>query len=193
MRLFRTLLANGFCKSEDDDETDSCREGGARRGNMHFEDDVEGTGMGEGEGKKDVSDQIEDEEQLLGLKGDEQMGDMLEKKEYPKREKNKEEGLEMQNDFQGKIEDCGDDENEGRNDESDDDNEEELDREMDDFDQDNIVDVDEKRWGGDSDDGDEKIDKSKEKFDEKEMKGGDALEDEIRLRRDGQERKGKGG
>jgi len=47
----------------------SCGEGGALCDNMHFEDDVEGTGMGEGEGKKDVSDQIEDEEQLLGLKG----------------------------------------------------------------------------------------------------------------------------
>lgn len=38
---------------------------------LQFDDDVEGTGMGEGEGKKDVTDQIEDEEQLLGLKGDE--------------------------------------------------------------------------------------------------------------------------
>lgn len=28
--------------------------------------------MGEGEGKKDVTDQIEDEEQLLGLKGDQE-------------------------------------------------------------------------------------------------------------------------
>ena len=28
------------------------------------------TGMGEGEGRKDVSDQIENEEQLLGLKDD---------------------------------------------------------------------------------------------------------------------------
>lgn len=28
--------------------------------------------MGEGEGKNDVTDQIEDEEQLLGLKGDEE-------------------------------------------------------------------------------------------------------------------------
>ena len=36
-----------------------------------FDDDVEGTGMGQGEGKKDVTDQIEDEEQLLGLKGEE--------------------------------------------------------------------------------------------------------------------------
>lgn len=39
---------------------------------LQFDDDVEGTGMGEGEGKKDVTDQIEDEEQLLGLKGDQE-------------------------------------------------------------------------------------------------------------------------
>lgn len=43
-----------------------------------FDDDVEGTGMGEGEGKKDVTDQIEDEEQLLGLKGDEPDKDQAE-------------------------------------------------------------------------------------------------------------------
>lgn len=34
--------------------------------------------MGEGEGKKDVTDQIEDEEQLLGLKGDEPDKDQAE-------------------------------------------------------------------------------------------------------------------
>jgi midasin (ATPase involved in ribosome maturation) len=33
---------------------------------------VEGTGMGDGDGKKDVTDEIDDEEQLLGLQGDEQ-------------------------------------------------------------------------------------------------------------------------
>lgn len=43
-----------------------------------FDDDVEGTGMGEGDGKKDVTDQIEDEEQLLGLKGDEPDKDQAE-------------------------------------------------------------------------------------------------------------------
>lgn len=45
---------------------------------LQFDDDVEGTGMGEGEGKKDVTDQIEDEEQLLGLKGDEPDKDQAE-------------------------------------------------------------------------------------------------------------------
>lgn len=51
-----------------------------------FDDDVEGTGMGEGEGKKDVTDQIEDEEQLLGLKGDEPDKDQAEEsKELGKR------------------------------------------------------------------------------------------------------------
>lgn len=34
--------------------------------------------MGEGDGKKDVTDQIEDEEQLLGLKGDEPDKDQAE-------------------------------------------------------------------------------------------------------------------
>lgn len=53
---------------------------------MQFDDDVEGTGMGEGEGKKDVTDQIEDEEQLLGLKGDEPDKDQAEEaKELGKR------------------------------------------------------------------------------------------------------------
>lgn len=48
---------------------------------VQFDDDVEGTGMGEGEGKKDVTDQIEDEEQLLGLKGEEPDKDEAEAKE----------------------------------------------------------------------------------------------------------------
>ena len=37
---------------------------------LYLYDDVDGTGMGEGDGRKDVSDQIENEEQLLGLKED---------------------------------------------------------------------------------------------------------------------------
>ena len=66
---FRNLLAKGFC-------ADDVAEGGAAEdgdGNRNFEDDVDGTGMGEGDGKKDVSDEIEDEEQILGLEGEEEM------------------------------------------------------------------------------------------------------------------------
>lgn len=46
----------GFCGAPDS------QEGG--EGNGEFTDDVEGTGMGEGQGKEDVSEQIEDEEQV---------------------------------------------------------------------------------------------------------------------------------
>lgn len=46
------------------------QEGEGGDGSGPLQDDVEGTGMGEGSGKRDVGDEIEDEEQLLGLKGD---------------------------------------------------------------------------------------------------------------------------
>jgi midasin len=65
LNVFRVLLAKGLCSDETKES-----EGGGGEGERKFEDDVEGTGMGEGEGKKDVSDQIENEEQLLGLKDD---------------------------------------------------------------------------------------------------------------------------
>ncbi|RHY33814.1 hypothetical protein DYB32_001374 [Aphanomyces invadans] len=164
IRIFRTLISNGFCKApEENDATESS-------GNLNFEDDVEGTGMGEGDGKKDVSDQIEDEEQLLGLKGDEPQ-----EPQEKKKDDDQDNGLEMQNDFEGTMEDVPDDDD---NDDTNDDKEE-LDREMGDFDEDNIV--DEKRWGEDSDDEDDSIDKEKEKFDDQsKMDQGVALEDEVR-------------
>ena len=65
LRLFRNLLSKGYC-SDDVQEGGSAEDGD---GNRNFEDDVDGTGMGEGDGKKDVSDEIEDEEQILGLEG----------------------------------------------------------------------------------------------------------------------------
>lgn len=64
LRVYRTLLAKGYCGAQVQEE-----EGGDGSG-MSFSDDNDGTGMGEGEGKKDVSDQIENEDQLVGLKGD---------------------------------------------------------------------------------------------------------------------------
>ncbi|CAN0493688.1 unnamed protein product, partial [Scytosiphon promiscuus] len=68
VRVFRTLLSKGLCAAETEDDVG---DGDGDIDGMKFDDDVEGTGMGEGEGKKDVTDEIEDEEQLLGLKGDE--------------------------------------------------------------------------------------------------------------------------
>ena len=55
--IFVALYTDGFCVTKEDPENEG--------DNLKFED-ATGTGMGEGEGAKDVSDQIQDEDQLLG-------------------------------------------------------------------------------------------------------------------------------
>merc|ERR1712146_685474 len=77
LRIYRTLLTKGICSAEEKDGEDGegDGEGSGNVDGMTFEDDVEGTGMGEGEGKQDVSDEIENEEQLLGLQGEENSED----------------------------------------------------------------------------------------------------------------------
>ena len=68
LRVFRVLVSKGYC-SDDTAEDDQGEADGDING-MTFEDDVDGTGMGEGEGKTDVTDQLENEDQLAGLKDD---------------------------------------------------------------------------------------------------------------------------
>lgn len=53
--IFALLLHKGFCSTEDQTEN-----------NAQGTRDSAGTGMGDGEGVNDVSDQIEDEAQLIG-------------------------------------------------------------------------------------------------------------------------------
>ncbi|CAI5721444.1 unnamed protein product [Hyaloperonospora brassicae] len=170
VRVFRNLFQHGFCRTDNQENGD---EDGGNAGKMQFQDDVEGTGMGEGEGKKDVSHEIEDEEQLLGLQGDQQ-----EEPEPPADQQPDDTGLEMQNDFDGTMHDMPD-EKEDDADENDDDREE-LDREMGEFGQDDENVVDEKMWGEDSDDDNDDIDKEEEKFEENSKVEGEALEDEVR-------------
>ena len=57
LRIFSELLQKGFCLPPDEEEMDG-------EGATSFED-AENCGIGEGEGRKDVSDQIEDEGQVL--------------------------------------------------------------------------------------------------------------------------------
>jgi midasin (ATPase involved in ribosome maturation) len=95
-RIFRTLIAKGFCsdKSEENDSSDANADG------TKFEDDVEGTGMGEGVGMRDVTDQIENEEQILGLKED--LPEKNESQNHEQRqldEDEKDKGMEMENDL----------------------------------------------------------------------------------------------
>ena len=100
LRVFRVLLAKGLCSDETKES-----EGGGGEGERKFEDDVEGTGMGEGEGKKDVSDQIDNEEQLLGLKDDIPKEDKGDEKQESKelKEEEKDKGVEMSQDFEGDM------------------------------------------------------------------------------------------
>ena len=109
IRAFRTILVKGYANPKvDDDDDDGANDG-------QFEDDVDGTGMGQGEGKKDVSDQIEDEEQLLGLQGEQQQDPQENQQE------GEDNGVEMQTDFDGQIQDIPDDDNEEEGSDSDDD------------------------------------------------------------------------
>ena len=81
--------------------------------------------MGEGEGSKNVSDEIEDEEQLVGA---EQEG---QEKQEEKSEQKREEGeasVEMEQDFEGELDDV--DKEDDKEDEDNDDDKEEVDREM---------------------------------------------------------------
>ena len=118
LRVFRVLLAKGLCSDETKES-----EGGEGEGERRFEDDVEGTGMGEGEGKKDVSDQIENEEQLLGLKDDIPKEDKGEQKQESKElsEEEKDKGVEMSQDFEGDMFDIPEDKDQDDRDDDQDD------------------------------------------------------------------------
>jgi midasin len=182
LRVFRNLVAKGFCSDDVSDGAEGDGEGGA--GEMKFEDDVEGTGMGEGDGKNDVTDQIENEEQLLGLKGDENQEASSKQERQELKEDEVDTGMEMENDFEGEkfdLPDQPDDQN--KDDDNKEDDEEELDREMGDGEDPNEQVVDEKMWDKDEDDLDE-LNQDQEKFEENSKMAGDQLDDEMRTKDD---------
>lgn len=88
IKIFLSLIYEGFCAEEEGEENAD-----DKPENLEFDD---GVGMGEGEGFDDVGDEIEHEEQLEGLEG--------EQHEEQKNEKKKEDkGFEMENDFEGDM------------------------------------------------------------------------------------------
>ena len=180
VRIFRNLAAKGFCADnvESNDDANTSVDG------MKFEDDVEGTGMGEGVGNNDVTDQIENEEQILGLKGDKP--DEAESKGQQQRQLEEEEadtGMEMENDFDGDMFDAPEkkDADEETNDNKD---EVELDREMGDESSPNEEIVDEKMWNEDDEQQEQEQD---EKFEKDSKIDGQAIEGEMRTKDDTEE------
>ncbi|KAG0232655.1 AAA ATPase midasin [Actinomortierella wolfii] len=133
---FTTLFSKGFCIPEMEQETKEGEE----------ETNVSGTGIGEGDGGKDVSDEIEDEEQVLGTQNDKKQ-DENDQKDTEEEDK----GIEMENDFDGKLEDVkptSDDEDD-QDDDEDEEEQEDPDEEIGDVDDDNPEAIDEKMWGDD--------------------------------------------
>ena len=180
IRVFRILVSKGYC-SDDVSEEDGGNDGDAS--GMNFEDNVEGTGMGEGDGKQDVTDQLENEEQLLGLqdnKENDEQGNQQDRDQL--NEEEAEQGMEMEGQFEGEMYDMPDKKEGDDDDAEDNDNEEELDREMGLDDDPNEQVVDEKMW--EESDDEKEMDEGDEKFEKNSNMQGAQQKDQVRTKED---------
>ncbi|KAJ8270795.1 hypothetical protein GJAV_G00119370 [Gymnothorax javanicus] len=143
--IFTELAQKGFCLPQE------LMEGGDGEGATQFHD-YEGGGIGEGEGSKDVSDKIENEDQVEDTF---QEGQERKEEEEDKRDiKEEDNAIEMSEDFDGKIHDG--DREPGEDDEDQSDKEdEELDKKMGDLGEGQTDKLDERLWGDEDDDDDD--------------------------------------
>ncbi|XP_061171072.1 midasin-like [Saccostrea echinata] len=151
LAVFTELTSKGFCvPAEFEDEV-------AGAGATEFED-IEGGGLGQGEGVKDVSDQIENEDQL-----DEARKAGEERKEEDSSQqpdiRSEENAIEMPDNFEGKVHDLEAADQEERSDEEDDGKEEELDRQMGEVDGNDTEKLDDQMWGSDEEEGEDQGEK----------------------------------
>ncbi|KAJ3195669.1 hypothetical protein HK101_011411 [Irineochytrium annulatum] len=164
---FVTLFRDGFCVPKDaSDDQD-----------VGAEQEATGTGLGDGEGAKDVSDEIEDQEQVEELKRDNEASDEKQKKKMDEEEN----AVEMDQDIDGQLEDVDEHDDVEENEREGKDGEEELEEQMGNLDDDLADIVDEQLWGGE-DKNDSKEDKT-EKDNPIENTGG---ETETVAKQDGQ-------
>ncbi|CAE6520032.1 unnamed protein product [Rhizoctonia solani] len=128
------LMQKGFCKPPDAQD-----EGGDGKGGQELS---EGTGMGEGAGAENISNQIEDESQVEGLKGEGDKGDKGDRNDDEK------DAIEMSEDFAGEMEDVSGDEDENDNSKSG--SEADPEERIDDLDSADPDVIDEKLWNNES-------------------------------------------
>ncbi|KAG0720722.1 Midasin [Chionoecetes opilio] len=172
--VFQNLAEKGFCRPQELQE----EEGG--EGATSFEDG-EGTGLGEGDGQKDVSDRIESEDQLesaLQEGENEKAGD--------KDLHEEDQGIEMNEDFEGKMQDV---EKNGEEDESDNDNDndkEDHDKQMGETEK-GADKLDEKLWG--EDEGSEDEEEAKDQDEEDGPGEGEATESKMVAKDDNKSKK----
>uniref|UniRef100_A0A452IL58 Midasin n=1 Tax=Gopherus agassizii TaxID=38772 RepID=A0A452IL58_9SAUR len=141
--IFTELTQKGFCLPKE------LMDDAAGEGATEFHD-YEGGGIGDGEGKKDVSDKIENEDQVEDTyqKGQEKEEEDPDTKPDIEGEDN---AIEMSEDFEGKMHDGEQDKKDS--DKSDED--EELDKQMGNLGDAEADKLDERLWGDDDDDDDE--------------------------------------
>jgi midasin (ATPase involved in ribosome maturation) len=146
VNTFSIIITKGFCMPAGADDGEE----GDADGTMA------GTGMGEGEGNKDVSEEIEDEEQVLGTQNEERNND---DKQDTKEEKN---GMDMENDFDGNLEDIEQDEDKDEDDSDSSDDDDEPDEQIGDVDDMDPDAVDDKMWGDEAEENLKESDKTVE-------------------------------
>ncbi|XP_003200751.2 midasin [Danio rerio] len=150
--VFTELAQKGYCLPQE------LMGGGDGEGATEFHD-YEGGGIGEGEGVKDVSDKIENEDQVEDTF---QEGKDKDEEEQDKQDiKEEDNAIEMSEDFDGKMHD-GTDREPGEDEEDSDKEDEELDKKMGDLGDGQTDTLDERMWGDDDDDEDNNDDSDKE-------------------------------
>uniref|UniRef100_A0A4W3JQN7 Midasin n=1 Tax=Callorhinchus milii TaxID=7868 RepID=A0A4W3JQN7_CALMI len=143
--LFTELAMKGFCLPKE------LMEDSAGEGATEFHD-YEGGGIGEGDGMKDVSNKIENEDQVEDTfsKDQEKKKEDEENKPDIKEEEN---AIEMSDDFEGKLHD-GEPRDPEENDEKSENEDEELDKQMGDLGGAEADKLDERLWGDNEDEDD---------------------------------------
>nr|XP_015209182.1 PREDICTED: midasin [Lepisosteus oculatus] len=152
--VFTSLALKGFCLPQE------LMDDGSGEGAPQFHD-YEGGGIGEGEGAKDISDKIENEEQV-----EDTFQEGQEKKEEDQDRadiKEEDNAIEMSEDFDGKLHD-GDRKEPGEEEEeeSEGEDEEDLDKKMGDLGEGEADKLDERLWGDEDDDDEDQDGSDKE-------------------------------
>ncbi|XP_015108995.1 midasin [Diachasma alloeum] len=145
LNVFLDLATNGFCVPKDLDLGDAeADEDGEQR-----DSDKGGMGLVDGEGKKDVSDRLESEDQLDDARP---AGEEKESKE-DKDCKEEENGIDMSENFDSKLQDLDKKENEEDDDKEKDEDDEDLDKEIGDTEE-GTDQLDKEIWGDDQEEED---------------------------------------
>jgi hypothetical protein len=176
VRLFRVLVSKGFCASPVEDEAPG--NGDDPAGGTTFKEH-EGIGMGEGDGIQDVTDQLESEEQLLGLKGEKDENERHRENPQQLGDEEAEQGMEMEENFDGDVFDVSKDHENDEDSNAEDNDKEELEREMGEGGLNDEV-LDERMWNEDDDEGNS----PQEKLEDGSNVNGAAASDEVTTKDD---------